>query len=72
MATSAVDDVIVAGFWKVYVGLDAVAIREAGFKSFLVSSERLEWSGGGGSSRYFVKLLAVTDELRMFQRSIRF
>ena len=48
MATSAVDDVIVAGFWKVYVGLDAVAIREAGFKSFLVSSERLEWSGGVG------------------------
>ena len=41
MATGAV----VAGFWKVYVGLGAVAIREAEFKSISVSSEKSKRSG---------------------------
>ena len=40
MAAGAVDDVVVARFWKVYVGLDVVATREAEFGSNSVSSEK--------------------------------
>ena len=40
MAAGAVADVVVAEFWKVYVGIDAVATREVEFRSISVSSEK--------------------------------